>query len=90
MPKLIFYSQNRSIALKEGTELRQAFQLDPTLPLKFECCKGQCGTCAIKIISGKENLSPQTKEEKETLNRLNLDFHRLACQCAILGNVVIE
>ena len=90
MPKLTFYKQQRSISIKEGTDLLRIPYLDPTTPLKFGCCQGHCGTCAIKIISGEENLSPRTKQEQATLCRLQLPSHRLACQCALKGDVIID
>lgn len=90
MPNLTFCKQNRSWRLKENTELLRVPHLDASIPLKFGCCQGQCGTCAIKLISGEENLSPKTKQEKETLSRLKLESHRLACQCALRGDVVID
>lgn len=90
MPILTFCKQNRSWRLKENTELLRVPHLDASIPLKFGCCQGQCGTCAIKLISGEENLSPKTKQEKETLSRLKLESHRLACQCALRGDVVID
>ncbi|MFH1360390.1 MAG: 2Fe-2S iron-sulfur cluster-binding protein [Candidatus Omnitrophota bacterium] len=51
----------------------------------FNCNTGVCGSCAIRILSGQENLSALTQEEKD-LN-LNKDI-RLACQCAIKSGTV--
>lgn len=90
MPLLTFCKLNQSWQLKEYTELARIPYLDPTIPIKFGCCQGECGTCAIKIKSGEQNLSPQTRQEKSTLTRLGLHSHRLACQCALLGDVVID
>jgi ferredoxin len=91
MPKLTFHQQNRSLHVKEGTELCRLPYLDSTVPLKFGCRQGQCGTCVIKVIAGEENLSPQTKQEQATLSRLQLhENYRLACQCALKGDVVID
>lgn len=88
MPKLIF--GQKELEINVGTELLRIPHIDPTAPLKFGCCKGLCGTCAIKIAKGSEHLSPHTKQEQETLKRLHLDSHRLACQCALLGDVEME
>lgn len=90
MPNLTFCKQNCSWRLKENTELLRIPYIDTSIPLKFGCCQGQCGACAIKIVSGEENLSPITKQEQATLNRLGLHSHRLACQCALKGDVVID
>jgi ferredoxin len=89
MPKITFCQQQRSLQIKEGTDLLRLPYLDSTVPLKFGCCQGQCGACAIKVTAGEENLSPKTKQEQITLCRLKLDSHRLACQCAVMGDVVI-
>jgi ferredoxin len=90
MPTLTFLKNNQTYQLKEGTELRRLPHLDATVPLKFGCCEGRCGTCAVKIMKGSDHLSPKTKQEQETLCRLRLDAHRLACQCALKGDVVID
>lgn len=90
MPKISFNQTNTSIQIKEGTELARLPYLDPTTPLKFGCRQGQCGACAIRLISGEENLSPKTKQERETLSRLKLDSSRLACQCAVKGDIIID
>jgi ferredoxin len=90
MPTLTFCQQNHSLHVKEGTELLRVPYLDSSVPLRFGCCQGQCGTCAIKIVTGEENLSPKTKQEQATLCRLQLESHRLACQCALKGDVIID
>lgn len=90
MPILRFRQFNRSWCLKEDTELSRVPYIDPSIPLKFGCCQGECGTCAIRVLEGEENLSPMTKQEKITLARLGLHHHRLACQCALRGDVVID
>lgn len=91
MPTLTFARQSQRVQVKEGTELLHLFALYPSLPLKFGCRQGQCGTCAIRIEQGMENLSPKTKEEQATLSRLQLgsERQRLACQCALKGDVTI-
>jgi ferredoxin len=90
MPKLTFNQQKSSLQIKEGTDLLRVQYIDASVPLKFGCRQGQCGACAIKVISGENNLSPKTKQEQATLERLKLDSQRLACQCAIKGDVVID
>lgn len=90
MPKLTFLKQNFTVHLKAGTELVRLPYLSSECPIKFGCCQGTCGTCAIKVMEGEENLSPKTKQEEETLLRLHLKGCRLACQCALKGDVVIE
>lgn len=79
-------------SVRTGLELIRAYQIDPSLPLQFGCCNGQCGVCAIKVIEGENHLSKPTKHEKITLakKQLNSPPYRLACQCAILGDITME
>lgn len=90
MAKLTFSEQDLTLQLKEGTELIRLLYLENKIPLRFGCCEGKCGTCTIKVLQGKENLSPLTKQEKQTLSKKQLETHRLACQCALTGDVVLE
>lgn len=91
MPKLTFQRQNKTLMLKAGTELARLPFLDASQPLNFSCCQGVCGTCAMTVIEGEANLSPPTAQEKETLERLGCPANtRLACQCALLGNVTVD
>lgn len=90
MPKITFIKQNLVVNVREGTEFKRIPYFNSATPLKFGCCQGSCGTCAIKVIQGEENLSPLSVNEKNTLCRLGLHSHRLACQCAIKGDVIIE
>lgn len=78
--------------IRLGLELLRAYQIDPSLPLQFGCCNGQCGICAIKVIEGEGNLSKPTRQEQRTLaeKKLPSPIYRLACQCAILGDIAIE
>ena len=74
-----------------GYELQKVHEFYPELPLKFGCRRGDCAVCAIRVLEGNHHLTKQTKEETATLARKGLsDGYRLACQCAINGNIVIE
>lgn len=92
MPKITFQSNNKkiSIAVQGGTELLAVHRRAPELPLKFGCTHGDCGVCAIKIAEGNQNLSHCSRKERETLQKKGLDdSYRLACQCAVNGNITI-
>lgn len=91
MSNLFFPFQHLAFSITPGQELLKAYQLNPQIPFKFGCTKGQCGVCAIRVIQGQEHLSKMTKQEKDTLVRLKLSSeHRLVCQCAILGDVSLQ
>lgn len=91
MPKVTFYPSNQFIELKnENFLLELENQAQNELP--FGCCSGICGTCAFKVISGMENLSPRNEKEQDLLDSFYDDFDdkRLGCQCKIHGDICIE
>lgn len=89
MARLLFKQHAKIVSVSDGSELLQASRIDPSLPLRFGCQKGQCGTCLIHVAEGVENLSRMTKQEKETLLAKGKgEGFRLACQCAILHSDV--
>ena len=58
--------------------------------LKYKCGMGTCGTCCVKIISGKENLEdPTWKEIKILKDKIQLGY-RLSCQFRVLFNLEIS
>lgn len=89
MPKFKVINQDLTVSIPSGTELIDAAKKHPDLGLKFGCTRGDCGVCAIEVVSGNENLSQQSAQEKETLRKKGLgEGWRLACQCAINGDVI--
>jgi ferredoxin, 2Fe-2S len=53
--------------------------------------KMQCGTCKIRILAGREFLSPVKPDEKARLAAVNAQAdERLACQTFTYGDVSIE
>ena len=60
--------------------------------LMFGCRMASCGACTIEIISGRENLSTMQSAEKNFLDDIGLGdgTYRLACQCRVLGDVVLK
>jgi ferredoxin len=58
--------------------------------LKYKCGMGTCGTCALKIISGAQDLSePTWKEIKVLKEKLNSGY-RLACQFRVFHDIEIK
>jgi nitrogen fixation NifU-like protein len=52
--------------------------------------KGICGSCAVVVEDGAENLTEETDGEKDVLASLGLDPpHRLACRAQLNGPVVV-
>ena len=57
----------------------------------FGCRDGACGACLVKVIENPQNLSSIQPQEQDFLETLNATpDERLACQCAILGDVTLE
>jgi 2Fe-2S ferredoxin len=63
------------------------------IPLEH-ACGGNCActTCHVVVKSGEENLSPMEEAEEDRLfTAADLTLHsRLACQCVVRGDVVVE
>lgn len=88
MVKISFSPNEQNFHVPEGSELKELADL----PLTFGCRQGGCGVCAIQVIEGKKNLTKISKDEKKTLLKKGLSDkdYRLACQCALNGDVIIQ
>jgi ferredoxin len=74
-----------------GSEWQQLAEYYENLPIKFGCRHGDCGVCRIKIIEGQENLTRMGPQEKKTLDLKQIpEGWRLACQCAIKGDITFS
>jgi ferredoxin len=91
MVKISFTGSQAVYEVPSGTELLAAKRKHPEMPLKFGCTRGDCGVCVIEIETGVENLTKCSAKERETLNRKKKGNNfRLACQCALNGNIKIN
>ncbi len=80
MANLIINDQEIEIA--DGEKIVDAIE-EAGVPIG--CSNGVCGTCEIDVVSGMENLSEITDEEKD----LGMEgTKRLGCQCSISGGSV--
>jgi ferredoxin len=80
MATLKFEGEEREVA--DGVSVIEACE-DMGLP--FGCQDGLCGTCASKVVTGAENLSPKNDKEDD----FDLpEGHRLPCQCTITSGTV--
>lgn len=87
MAKLKFQNTDEEIELPDGSKLAEPCE-EAGVP--FACTEGVCGTCVIEIVSGHENLSSPTQEEKDFLGE-DTRGERLACQCLLKqGQVIIK
>jgi ferredoxin len=105
MPKVTFVKEKKDIEVPAGSNLRQeARKAGIELysgPSRYLNCRGLgfCGTCAVYVKGGKENLSPKTLREKFKFNLDPLgmfsaigheDEIRLSCQAKVNGDCTIE
>jgi ferredoxin len=86
MPVLTFLNTGVKTEFVESIDL---IELDDAI--MFGCKSGNCGTCAIRIVDGAENLSTRTPKESRLFELLGEadETIRLACQCRAFGDVTI-
>lgn len=90
MPKITTEDGTFVETVPYGTEWEMIAEYYPKLPVKFGCRNAECGVCAIRIAAGAENLTRKGKKEEATLLRKGLSSqYRLACQCAVTGDVCL-
>lgn len=90
LSRIDFLNENVTIDLPSGQDFLEVKEKFPEMPIVFGCRKGECGRCCIQVIEGHDNLTKRTPEEVATLKRLSLGNEcRLACQCAVNGDVKI-
>ena len=106
MPKIIVLNeQKKEIEVPAGSNLRIALRDAGVSPYKgidqYLNCRGLglCGTCAVLVKKGMDNLS-----KKSFMEKFNFTLHpktsfavighedemRLACQCKVNGDVTVE
>jgi ferredoxin len=92
MPKVTFIQKDVLQEVPYGMDFQKIHEIYHQLPLKFGCRQGRCAVCAIKVVCGAANLSRCGARELAVLEAKGLagSGYRLACQCAINGDVVIE
>jgi len=88
--KVHFKSEDLEVEVEEGmTFVDLCAEVD--CDITFGCRSGSCGTCRIKVIDGAEHLTPMKAEERDFLSGFGAaKGERLACQCAINGDCVIQ
>ncbi|MES2744931.1 MAG: 2Fe-2S iron-sulfur cluster-binding protein [Bdellovibrionota bacterium] len=88
MPRIEFVPDQKTVEVDEKTKiLLGARRLG--IPIRFACASCRCGTCAVRILEGQENLSAMKDDEKKLLTRLELSLDgnvRLSCQARISGS----
>jgi uncharacterized 2Fe-2S/4Fe-4S cluster protein (DUF4445 family) len=87
MPRLVFTDEGKEAEFPAGERILDC-ALKMTVGVSHVCGgDGACGTCRIEVISGWEQLTPQTPDE--TYKELEAPY-RLSCQARLLGDVVVK
>jgi nitrite reductase (NADH) large subunit len=83
-------ASGQAFEVKPGLSLLKAVEA-AGLKINKGCGAGICGSDAVAICDGGENLSPPGPDELATLRRLGLEGKaRLACVCEVKGPVTID
>jgi ferredoxin len=92
MPKVTVLPGNVSAEVDSGELLLQAGE-EAGVEMEAGCFNCSCGTCAVEVVSGMENLSEPTPEELEVLDQWNKDPEKVRLTCCVKvlhGEVVIK
>jgi ferredoxin len=88
MPRIEFVPQQTSADVDEKTKVLLGARR-AGVPIRFACASCRCGTCAVRILDGLENLSSMKEDERRLLARLELPLDgtiRLSCQARVSGS----
>jgi ferredoxin len=91
MPRVTFLQDDLTVDVADGENLADVTDRAGAM-IPFSCRDGTCGTCLIEIKRGMKNLNEPSEKEKTTLAIYGGDEtkHRLACQCAVHGDVDVD
>ncbi|CAO5248746.1 2Fe-2S iron-sulfur cluster-binding protein [Frankia sp. AgKG'84/4] len=86
MPSLRFVNADEKVDFDDYVDLKDMREF-----VTFGCRGGRCGICAVRVLSGGENLSPRTPREERLFELLGEDdpAMRLACQSRAYGDTVL-
>jgi ferredoxin len=90
MPKVTITTDDLTIDVDENYPMIDMCE-DHDTSILFGCRDGACGACMIRVKEGMKNLSEMEDDERDFLETMAADEdERLACQCRVLGDVVVE
>lgn len=88
-PVSVIYEDGPTIERTAGGSLLETALSVDTAHAALCGARGRCGSCAVRVHEGQENLSSPSKTETETLERRSLpEGVRLACQAQPTGGIV--
>ena len=89
---VVFKNTGQSFPFKPGQTICEIAEKNG-LKIKADCHIGSCGIDPVHILSGIENMTPPSDEEKGTLEDINglaPGEYRLSCVAKPKGPVVVE
>ena len=91
MPRIRILPDSVEVQVLPGTTLLKSAE-QAGVEIMHSCGGiGACTSCRVLIVEGRDRLTPIGMAEEEQLTESGLlHSHRLACQAAILGDVIIE
>lgn len=93
MPEFRFLPENISIDTDANGKIL-AIARKAKIPIRFGCAACRCGTCAVEIIEGSQNLNEMKANERSLLEQMRLPTNgkvRLSCQARIeTGHVTVD
>jgi thioredoxin reductase/ferredoxin len=91
-PAITFAGLNKTVPCTKNQTICEAAE-KAGIPIKASCHMGQCAEDAIRVVSGRENLTAPGQTERDTLEDV-LSFevgpYRLACMARVTGPVTVE
>ena len=90
MAKITFVKTGETFEVPDGTSFLEFCQ-ENNAPHDFGCTVGSCGTCALVLESGAENIQPINDEESETVEMVTDEAGaRLGCQMTVNGDIKLR
>ena len=90
--EILFRTAGKTCPFKSGQSICEVAEANG-VEITADCHRGICGSDAIRIVSGAENVNAISAEERETLEDIcgvDPDQHRLACVSRPTGPVVVD
>lgn len=90
MPTIWFRTSDTKVTFEEEEVNLLRLAIGKRVPVPFKCASGNCGTDAVFIEEGAENLSPLRPKERDRLGNAVDHGYRLACQTYVSGDVTLS
>jgi 2Fe-2S ferredoxin len=91
MAKVTFAKNSQVLEVSERLSLMDALT-EAGIPVASSCGgNGVCNKCLVKILEGRENLSPETDLELDMRDIHGFEKNqRMSCQTHVLGDIKID